>query len=1396
MIDRLTEALRRLEPQPTAEELADALWLAAWFRACGDSPSEQPIQADRPQLGAHDDGEAPTSDQRPSQRPAPASPGPVVRPTTQAGFYVSREGADDGGLVRSPGVPAIHSALEIARALRPLRVRSESPTERRLDETATSLLAAETGLWTPVLRPSLERWLDLALVVDGSSSADLWRRTVDEFTAVLEQLGAFRDIRVWRLDTDSDRLLVQPGAGGTRGVLRSPSELVDPTHRRVILMLSDCTGAAWQNGLMGALLERWARAGPLAIIQPLPQRLWRRGAVALESVRIGAASRGQSNDRLRVSTREPDGWLPPGVAVPVMELDARWFGRWAGIVGAGAGKECEAIALFTGRPVAEVVPEFGPDGLLPLERVMRFRATSSPAAFELAGYLAAAPLTMPVMRLVQRAMMPNSTPAHLAEVFFGDLLRKAKDQDGGEIEYEFHDGVREILLGSLRRSAAKRVLREVWNIVRDRLDSPFDFPALLSAIPTGASGLPQDQPFAQVAAQVLVRLGGRYAEIAQQLIAAQPDIAPRVEEPGTRRALPGTSGNAATGQSASSPTLARPDSLRGGLPPRNPNFTGRNALLSEIEELLGSSMVTALLPSTPHGMGGEGKSQLAVQYAHLHAQKYNLIWWIPAEDATLARSSLAALARRLSTPPTDDITNLVDNLFEVLKGGTLFRRWLLIYDNAGDPADITALMPTTAEPGTHVLAPSTPYGDILVTSRNRSWESVAATVSVSVFERGESISFLRRRAPGISAEQADRLSEKIGDLPLALEQAAAWHVVTGAGVDDYLGRIDQSLELLASIELPNDFPMQLAATLDVGLRQLRETTVAAGRLLDLWAFFSPEPVNIGLLRAGAKAELPPLLSTVLKEDRSLADAMRQISLLGLARFDPQPGSLQVHRLVRTLLRAQLNLEEQREVRDQVHAILAAATPDEPPSDATTWERRATITAHVLPAELIEGSSKEAKDVVLDQATFLYNTGDLEGSRLVAQRARDHWKELSGPDDVFVLTAGRLVANALRQLGDLAGAAELNRDVLTRMRERLGPDDPSTLFTAMGSGADLRLNGKFVEAYELDEDTWGRSRRLGADRLDTLRAANNMGIDLRLLGRFHEAYAIDSDTLRRLRRSWAKHSNIVLITSHLARDLQGLGEYSAALEVQERALSDLPIQLGPDHTYTLQAQVAYAGILRKAGATESAAVTAEETLRRYIRRFGENHPDTLAATHSLALAQVAVRNAGEARRLAERALTGYEAIMGRDHPFTHVSAATLAICLRALGKHQAALDAAGSAFEKLRANGLGQDHFYAMCCSVGLTNSLVMLNRLDEAYVLSLDQLRDFWRVHGRQHPYSLACAHNHAIICKRLGRESPQLPPGTDPVSDLRKRLGIDHPEVRSAAAGVLLECDAEPIPL
>jgi len=169
--------------------------------------------------------------------------------------------------------------------------------------------------------------------------------------------------------------------------------------------------------------------------------------------------------------------------------------------------------------------------------------------------------------------------------------------------------------------------------------------------------------------------------------------------------------------------IGRYPEVWGQVPQRNKNFTGRDALLHELHAGLANS-VTAVLPHALHGLGGVGKTQVAIEYAYRNMPSYDVVWWIPADQPELVQSSLAALAPHLDLPPASatGVQDAANSVLNALRRGKPYSRWLLIFDNADQPEDINDLIPRGP-------------GHALVTSRNHRWQGMVETIPVNVFSR-------------------------------------------------------------------------------------------------------------------------------------------------------------------------------------------------------------------------------------------------------------------------------------------------------------------------------------------------------------------------------------------------------------------------------------------------------------------------------------------------------------------------------------------------------------------------------------------------------------------------------------------------------------------------------------
>ncbi|MCX5228627.1 SAV_2336 N-terminal domain-related protein [Streptomyces sp. NPDC006553] len=543
-LEELTRRLRAGGQDPTAEDVADALWLAQWLP--GPTPDQEGREGAEgppgdPRRETAGDGSADGRD--PGGVPGAtggdggASAGPggpresvsLHMATGAAGKAGEAAGVTDGTgsggtgahgtgttdtthtpegtgatggdrrtdrgatlPVRAPGANALPGLLGLQKALRPLRAYAlapHRPGEGVLDEEATAERSAAAGILTPVMRPAAGRRPDIQLLMDTGPAMVVWSRMVEELRQACQQSGAFRDVQVHRLyDTGEGPPLVTTTSGADgRPRLRPVDQLHDPTGRRFTLVVSDCVGPLWQRGAAQRFLRQWPRNSPLALVQPLPPRLWPRTALPAEPGTFQRSATPGGHTAFR-SDDEPWGPLVPGrSAVPVLTPTPEAFASWTRLHTGHGGNAVRGWAAWLAPEAVEPRAPRTPRAARSDDDLLRaFRAAASPGALRLAVHLAAAPLTLPVMQLVQRAMLPDTGPMELAEVLLSGLLRRLP----GPTPYpcfSYPPGIQQHFLGSLDPSAAALVLKHCSAYVERNFGQGMrNFPALAAARLAGA----------------------------------------------------------------------------------------------------------------------------------------------------------------------------------------------------------------------------------------------------------------------------------------------------------------------------------------------------------------------------------------------------------------------------------------------------------------------------------------------------------------------------------------------------------------------------------------------------------------------------------------------------------------------------------------------------------------------------------------------------------------------------------------------------------------------------------------------------------------------------------------------------------------------------------------------
>ncbi|GLY99021.1 FxSxx-COOH system tetratricopeptide repeat protein [Actinoplanes sp. NBRC 103695] len=829
------------------------------------------------------------------------------------------------------------------------------------------------------------------------------------------------------------------------------------------------------------------------------------------------------------------------------------------------------------------------------------------------------------------------------------------------------------------------------------------------------------------------------------------------------------------------PASAVQSTVWGGVPPRNTNFAGRDAVLTDINHALNAEAAAALVPMAVHGYGGIGKTQIAVEYAYRFQEEYDLVWWVAADDDAAIRRSLVSLAQRLGLAGSMNHDDVIGYVLDTLRRGDMHKKWLLIFDNAGPPESIQDYRPRGGS------------GHVVVTSRSNKWRDRGTAVSVDVFTEEESIEMLAKRWHGLDAAQARFLANRLGNLPLALEQAAAVHNENGMTLDEYVAALEQTPTVVLQEGTPPGYSSSVAATFQIAYRELTAKSPAAAQLFTICALMSSQTISVAMLIRGRGAALPSPLAEDLRTEMTRRNAIRDMGGHALAFFDPGRNLIKIHHLVRDLLREELSDDDREMYTRAAHSLLALANPGEP-DNPDNWQALKQISPHVISSGILLSPDEAERTVFLDQIRYLYAIGDYAESKNRGELAVSTWTEMWGPDDVMTLVANRHLANSLRWQGDYERVARINEDTLRRMTRVLGANHEHTLATAISVGADLRLRGEFNKAYDLDKTNLAAcGAALGENDPATQRAANNLAVDMRLLGRFQEAYDLDTANIR-VRSGMFGEDDIRTLSSYSsqARDMYGLGDYYDALSLQMNKLRFHEKSVSAGHMEILRARRNEAILLRKSGHYGRAVEAAQSTLEKYRSYFGEKHDQTFAAILTLANT---LRVSGDLKGAEEHglaALDAYRRNLGAEHPITFATMVDVAIIHRLEERVDEALTMNADALDGLTA-ALGPEHQWRLCAMANQANLLSMRQEHDAALALSQESVRLSELVRGHKHPYTLACVANLALDLEAVGEPIEANARRRSAATQLRERFGKDHPEAITVGLMIRTDADIEP---
>ena len=796
---------------------------------------------------------------------------------------------------------------------------------------------------------------------------------------------------------------------------------------------------------------------------------------------------------------------------------------------------------------------------------------------------------------------------------------------------------------------------------------------------------------------------------------------------------------------------------------RNARFTGREADLRDLRaQLRGGQRVvlSGLMPVALQGMGGIGKTQIALEYAHRFRNAYDVVWWIDADQAEFIDIALSDLGNRLELPlPQSGVLDVAKAVIAALEQGAPHARWLIVFDNAENVNEVLPFIPGGR-------------GHVLITSRNNQWGEFARPVLIDVFERRESVAHLRQRVGTVRIEQADRIAESLGDLPIAVAAAGAWLAETGEQVDEYLRRVEQK---------GPDRTIDEVWDLSLGLLQKRSG--AAYRLLQLCSVLAPE-ISLDLVYSDELATVLSRYDPLVSERDYRATLVQHINRLALLKLDVGRSQLQVHRLLQHVVRNRMNEQELVEARHEIHLVLAGLRPRYEIDDSRSWGRFRMLWPHLELSRATSCDEELVRQLMIDRVRYLWYTGGLIEGRQLGEQIDRRWSEMlhDVPEPAKAILRRQIlhlrfnVANIMRQMAQFEDARALDEAVLNEQLDLLGPTHPHTLMTAGGLGGDLRALGRYAAAGERDELTYATwVEHFGEDSSRTLSALSNLATTQRLAGDFRAARARDQELWERNKRiNGETHARTLGTGTNLGRDLREAGEYRRSVELLEDIARQYEEVFGPTSHRTLSARANWAVSLNSAGHSQPAARLLEDAYEQLNEVVGPTNPDTLACRLSRAVSLLAIEEISTAISELNEVRLAYGSNLGQRHPHTLVCLNNLGAAHRADGDLVKALDFVQRAADGLT-KVLGPIHPYSLAARLNLG----VLHAETGEVAVALEMIEPLMQMHrdvlGPDHPDTLRCAANQALMRKAAGRAAAE---DGDVMERLVAVLGEHHPAV------------------
>ena len=852
---------------------------------------------------------------------------------------------------------------------------------------------------------------------------------------------------------------------------------------------------------------------------------------------------------------------------------------------------------------------------------------------------------------------------------------------------------------------------------------------------------------------------------------------------------------------------------------------GRDALLGELRRALRPYPWRASRAFVIAGMGGLGKSTVALAAARMARQRGYRVWWVHAADAALLTSGMLEVLRELGAPESvtvpvrEGARTAPARAWEFLNADHgAGRRWLLVFEGANNPAVLAGADATTPADGTGWLRPD-PAGMVIVTTRIRDpqvWGTRVTLRELKPLDDEAGAEVLRDLAPEVAdpgGHEARELSRRLGGLPLALHLAGAYlgspfaRWSTFAGYREALDGVELPAALTDIEDQGADIHATVQRTWDLSLDALAaEGRPQARPLLLVLSCFAPAtPIPAWLL------QLPPLAELLADrtisgagtdngaERRGLRAGLQGLSRTGLIEIAAggSPAGLNavtVHPVVADANRIRLAASADAEhaaVPRTVVALLEAAEAGLDPARPGDWPTWRLLMPHVNAAiDLLADDLEPAMLARLLTVSAVGTEALLGAGRLAAAeklaRASVAAATFLSPDDPAAMTARGYLARTLVRRGRSGDAETIYRELLADRLRVQGQDHIDTLGTRHDLAAALGVQGRYGDAEQLYRELLIDDDRLrGPEHRETLAARSSLARMIGLQGRYAEAEELGRQVLEAQRRVLGPdHPDCLASRQNLARMAGMAGRYAEAEQLYRQVLADRRRILGDDHPDTLATRHRLAQIVGQRGRYGEAEELCHRVLADRRRLLGEDHPDNLSTRHRLARMLGLQGRYADAEPMFRQVLAARRRTLGAEHPDTLTTQHRLGWLIGRQGRYSEAIDIVTEVLGGRR-NVLGDDHPDTLAARETLAWLTGLRGKLPEAEELCRDVLADRRRVLGEDHPDTLTTRGTMAWTAELRGRYADAEQQYRDLLADRQRILGPGHPDTLVARQDV-----------